>query len=183
MALLMHDPTFKTRRSLMHHEVFALLPTPEAATAALAELKARSESEVDGRCSIVVHRDCIEEEAGDPHIAHDERGLREGVRFGALVGALGSAATFAILEGPFRLVGAGPAVAALVGAGVGSAYGAIVGAIAGPAYGDTHFQKLASHLQKGKVLLSVNVEGLKCEHEVEAILKRHGAEVTHRALL
>jgi hypothetical protein len=167
----------------MHHEVFALLPTPEAATAALAEFKARSDSEVIGRCSIVVHRDRIEGEATDPQIAHEERGLREGVRFGALMGALGSAATFALLEGPFRLVGGGPAFAALVGAGIGSAYGAILGAIVGPAYGDTHFQKLASHLKEGKVLLSLNVDGLKCEHEAEAILQRHGAEVTHRALL
>ena len=167
----------------MRHEVFALLPTPEAATSALTELKARAESEVDSRCSIVLHRDSIEGETTDPHIQHDERGLRQGVRFGALMGALGSAATFAVLEGPFRLVGTGPAFAALVGAAAGSAYGAILGAIVGSAYGDSHFQKLASHLQRGKVLLSINVDGLKCEHEAEAILQRHGAEVTHRALL
>jgi hypothetical protein len=164
----------------MHHEVFGLLPTPEAATSALAEFKARSE--VDGRCSIVIHRDRIEGEATDPDIAHEERGMREGLRFGSLLGAVGVATTLALLEGPFRLVGAGRAFAALVGAGAGGAAGAFIGALVGSAYGDTHFQKLASHLQEGKVLLSVDVAGLHCEHEVEEILRRHGAEVTHRAI-
>ncbi|HXJ19988.1 MAG TPA: hypothetical protein VMT03_07110 [Polyangia bacterium] len=164
----------------MRHEVFGLFDHVHSASAALAELKRRSE--VDGRCSFVVHRDAIEGERTDPQIAHEERGLREGVRFGGLLGAVGSAATLALLEGPLRLVGAGPAFAALVGAGAGTAAGAAIGAIVGSGWGDTNFQKLVSHLKSGKVLVSVNVDGLTCEHEVEDILRRNRATTTHRAI-
>lgn len=79
-------------------------------------------------------------------LADEERGTREGARFGALLGAIAGASGLALLEAPFEFVGAGPALAGVVGAVAGGALGGLVGAIAGSAYGDTHFQRLASRL-------------------------------------
>ena len=68
----------------------------------------------------------------------------------------------------------------MVGAVAGGAIGAFVGTIAGSAYGDTHFQRLASRLQKGQVLMSVNVAGRARTNEIEEILRHHGAETMRR---
>jgi hypothetical protein len=163
----------------MRHELFAILENPNAATSALSEICTRPE--LGGRYSVVVHRDGIEQASTDPVLAHEERGTHEGFYFGALLGALGGVTALAILEAPFSLMGGGPAFPALIGAGAGAAVGAFVGALTGSAYGDTHFQRLAARLRDGQVLVSVNVDGLAREHEIEEILHRHGAQTTHRA--
>jgi outer membrane lipoprotein SlyB len=82
----------------------------------------------------------------------------------------------ALFEAPFAFVGTGPALAALVGAVAGGALGTFVGS----AYGDTHFQRLASRLQKAQVLMSVNVAGRERTNEIEENLRRHGAETVRR---
>ena len=87
----------------MRHELFAILDSPEAADAALGEIGSRPE--FDGRYAVVVHRDGIAQQASDPVIAHEERGAREGFRFGAVLGATGTAMVLAILEGAYGWVG------------------------------------------------------------------------------
>src|SRR5258708_5963848 len=164
----------------MHHELFAMLDSPDAADAALGEIGGRPE--VEGRYAGVGHRDRIAQQASDPLIAHEERGAREGLRFGAVLGATGTAMVLTTLEGACGWVGIGPALAALLGAGAGGASGAFIGALAGSAYGDTQFQRLATHLRRGRVLLSVSVDGRARKHQIEEILRRYGARTTHRAL-
>jgi hypothetical protein len=165
----------------MRHELFAILDSPDAADAALAEIGSRPE--FAGRYAVVVHRDRIPQEASDPVIAHEERGAREGFRFGAVLGATGTAMVLATLEGAYGWVGIGPALAALLGAGAGGASGAFIGGLAGSAYGDTQFQRLATHLRRGRVLVSVRVDGRARKHQIEETLRRHGARTAHRALI
>ncbi|HSY41887.1 MAG TPA: hypothetical protein VLA79_20260, partial [Polyangia bacterium] len=74
------------------------------------------------------------------------------------------------------------ALAALLGAGAGGAGGAFIGAIAGSAYGDARFQRFATRLRRGRVLFSVNVDGRARQHQIEEILRRHGALTAHRAV-
>jgi hypothetical protein len=164
----------------MRHELFAILDSPDAAGVALGEIGSRAE--LEGRYAVVVHRDRIAQQASDPVIAHEERGVREGVRFGAMVGATGSAMVLATLEGAYGWVGVSPALAALLGAGAGGAGGAFIGAIAGSAYGDARFQRFATRLRRGRVLISVNVDGRARQHQIEEILRRHGALTAHRAV-
>lgn len=164
----------------MRHELFAILDSPDAADAALREIGSRPEFE--GRYAVVVHRDLIAQQASDPVIAREERGAREGFRFGAVLGATGTAVVLAMLEGAYGWVGIGPALAALLGAGAGGASGAVIGALAGSAYGDTQFQRLATHLRRGRVLVSVQVDGRTRERQIEETLRRHGARTAHRAV-
>ena len=164
----------------MRHELFAILDSPDAANAALGEIGSRPE--LEGRYAVVVHRDCIAEQASDPVLAHEERGEREGFRFGAVLGATGTAMVLATLEGAYGWVGTGPALAALLGVGAGGAGGAFIGALAGSAYGDTQLQRLATHLRRGRVLVSVHVDGRACKLQIEETLRRHGARTAHRAV-
>jgi hypothetical protein len=164
----------------MRHELFAILDSPDAAEAALGEIGRRPEFE--GRYAVVLHRDRVAQQASDPVIAHEERGAREGFRFGAVLGATGTAVVLATLESAYGWLGIGSALAALVGAGAGGAGGAFIGALAGSAYGDSQFQRLAIHLRRGRVLVSVNVDGRARKHQIEEILRRHGARTAHRAV-
>ena len=138
----------RTFSSIVRHELFAILDTAERVEAALRDI--RSRPLLRGRYAVVLHRDGIAQAASDPILAHEERGTREGDRFGAVLGAVGGALGLALLEAPFEFVGAGPALAASVGAVAGGALGAFVGTLAGSAYGDTHFQRLASRLQEAR---------------------------------
>src|ERR1700722_6529208 len=95
----------------VRHELFAILENPTAATSALSEICTRPE--LEGRYSVVVHRDGIEQANTDPVLAHEERGTNEGFHFGALLGALGGVTALAMLELPFPLMGGGPAFPAL----------------------------------------------------------------------
>ena len=176
-----HGTVAATRAYLVHivrHELFAILDTAEALDGALRDIRARPL--LAGKYAVVLHRDGIKQAASDPILSHEERGTREGLRFGAAAGAIAGASGLALLEAPFEFVGAGPWVAALIGAVVGSALGAFVGAVAGSAYGDTHFQRLASRIQAGQVLISINVAGRARTSEIEAILRHRGAVTTRR---
>jgi hypothetical protein len=171
-------PVVRTLSTVMRHELFAILDTADAVDAALRDI--RSRPLLKGKYSVVLHRDGITQAASDPILAHEERGTREGARFGAVLGAVGGAAGLALLEAPFEFVGAGPALAAVIGGVAGGTLGAFVGTIAGSSYGDTHLQRLASRLRKGQVLMSVNVAGRARTNEIEEILRRHGADTTRR---
>lgn len=168
----------RTLFGIVRHELFAILDTAETAQGALRDI--RSQPSLKGRYALVLHRDAIAQAASDPILDHEERGTREGARFGALLGAVGGASGTALLKVPFELVGVGPALAAVVGAVAGGAVGAFIGTIVGSAYGDTHFQRLASQLQRGQVLMSLNIAGRVRAKEIEEILRRHGAETTRR---
>jgi hypothetical protein len=168
--------------SLVHHEFFALFEDAERATEALRDLAGRPE--LKGRYSVIVHEDRIQGQATDPELAPEERGTRPVARFGLTWGALQGAAVMALARGVFGLVGGGPLFALLMaGAGAGALIGSFIGALCGHAYEEPHLAHLASHLREGGVLVSVDVQGLPTEREVEALLKQHGAETTHRAVI
>ena len=164
----------------MRYERFALFDSAVAADSALRDLSARSE--LQGCCSVVVHRDRIDGELTDPDLARDEWGTRAGTRFGAIVGALLAGALLAFMESNFRIFGAGPMSAAIAGACVGGLIGGLIGAVVGSAYGDPNLEELAVHLKKGRVLASVNVKGLTRLQEVEYLFRSHQAQVKRRAV-
>ena len=165
----------------MHHELFALFSDSDRAAQALRELASRPE--LEGRYSIVVHENQIEGETTDPAISAEERGTRSGMRFGFLLGGLHGVGVMAVARLAFGLVVGGPLATILAAAGAGALIGGFIGTLCGHAYEDPHLAHLASHLEKGGALVSVNVEALETEHEVETLLQRHGAKTTHRALI
>ena len=158
----------------MKHMLFALFEEAREAEAALQEVEA--DETCRGAYSVVMHEDRLRD--GDVELV--ETGVRGGMALGALLGAAGGAMLGGLVAGPLGLIGGGPLFAALMGGTYGTLYGGLAGTLGGLGGPDEGLKQLADQLEAGKILVSVNIEGIDCEARIEAIFQRHGALESHR---
>mgnify|MGYP003382637752 CR=1 FL=1 len=78
---------------------------------------------------------------------------------------------------------AGPIAVVLFTTTAGTIAGALTGVLAGASDADPTLQRLATALEDGKVLLSVEPPSLDCAERAEHILHKHHARIVHRHLL
>lgn len=151
--------------------VYALFDDSEEAAAAYREVQERGcRAE---RCSLLMQRDHLDEE----ELFLGETAAREGAKKGAFV--LG--ATGAVLGGiagivgiPAGLIGFGPLVGVLFGAGTGSAYGALLGAIAGAAEPAKQLRNIEGEVKAGKTLVAIETDDPEIEQTCAEVFAAHG---------
>ena len=109
-------------------------------------------------------------EARAGEVLDDHRGFLTG----ALLGS--------ILAGPFGLLGGGPLVGMIFGAGAGTVQGALAAGLIGSGLTDRSLKVLAERLQAGDVLVAIRCDDHGTEQKVETVLRRHGADIAEKTL-
>jgi hypothetical protein len=100
-----------------------------------------------------------------------------GAAAGALVAGLTSVGTLA--TGGAGLLVAGPLVAALTGAGAGAVSGGVLGGLIGLGFSEHEVKHLEDALEKGSVIVAVDMEDADDDDTVEDTFKQYNAnEVT-----
>ncbi len=160
----------------MKHTLFVLFDDEKQASEAISAL-AREGIPEDG-FSVIVHRDTLH--PSDLHLEETDArgGLLNGLAAGATLGALAGV----LVGGPLGLLGIGPTAAAVFGAGAGSLYGLFAGGLAGASCPDPVLRRLADAVERGQVLVTVDVEGALHADRAEEILEAHGGHVVHKPL-
>lgn len=161
----------------MQHTFYAVFDSPEAAAAAVAEL--RRGDTVREQIGVIMHEDRLA--TGELHTG--ESAARRGAASGAVAGGVLGALFGGVILGPLGLVGAGAAAAALFGGVVGTAYGGAMGGLAAASGPDPTLEALLPQLAAGKVLVTVEAPGLTPEERAEEIIVRHGGRVHHRTVV
>lgn len=124
------------------------------------------------RMSVLVSEHHHRDEATVEHRDHMAAGSRIGAAVGAVLGATLVATGF--LAGPGALLGVGPVLQALGGAGVGASAGTPLGAMIGLDFTDDVANLHAAELDEGAVWVGVHAESR--EEQAEQILRAHGAK-------
>jgi hypothetical protein len=104
-------------------------------------------------------------------------GAVSGAAVGTLVG-LALVGSTVVLPGVGTFLVGGPLAAALTGAGIGAASGGLLGALIGSGIPEAEAQQFASGIERGDVLLSVNVRDDDAP-AVRKILDEEGSRRTH----
>ncbi len=160
----------------MRFAVFALFDDHGRADAALEDIRTEDLGS-DEDINVLVHEEGFD--PGRPELQGESDG-GPGVRRGLLLGALVGAAAGAIVGGPVGLIAAGPLAGAVLGGGTGGLMGALSGGLYGAGTPDPKLERLAEHLRRGKVLVTFQTQHRGVADRVEAIARRHGAEVEHK---
>jgi len=155
----------------MHHMIFGLFDSSEAATEAVEAVTA-AHPECRGQLEIIRHRGELHDY--DVHPSESQSRLAMSVAGG--IGALGAGAGVGVLAVFLEV----PAAMIVLAAFLGGVVGVMIGSIAGSGTPDRRLDALAGHLDDGKVLVSANVAGLTCEEHVEGEFRRRGADVRVR---
>lgn len=170
----------------MEHVVFALFRDRQAADSAVRHL-VQEDRAYEPHISVVVHKDVVDEHHLRKQIQHSGEGgesdAAHGVALGAGLGAVVGGLLGALLAGPFGLLGGGPLVGVLFGAGSGSVYGMLSAGLVGAGLTDRSLKQLADGISTGDVLVTVRTSDKPTEERVEAILRRHGAAVAEKSVL
>jgi hypothetical protein len=153
----------------MEKLVYGLFDDHARANAAVEEMLAHGVPK--DVISVVMHE-------GELHVEDVPTPGTQARRF-AWAGGLAAGGVAAVLGGLVAarggMVGAGPlAVAALSGA-YGSLLGGLVAAISGSSDARPQIQRLAAEVEKGKVLVTIDVAKRRTAIDCEAFLERHGA--------
>ena len=170
----------------MQHVVFALFRDRQAADTAVAQL-VKDDRDHEPHISVVVHRDVLSGTQLEEQVQHSGEGgesdAAHGVALGAGLGAAVGAVLGVLLAGPFGLLGGGPLVGVLFGAGSGSLYGMLSAGLVGAGLTDHSLKRLADGIASGDVLVTVRAPDKPTEARVEGILRRHGAAVAEKNVL
>lgn len=154
----------------MVRSIVAAFPDPIEARKAVADLVTRGHQR-DG-ISVIMH------DSGDARalLEHaDSSATTRTGRTGAVVGAsLWGLAAVALAVPPIGLIGAGPLLAALGGAGFGAAAGGLLGRMVGLGIPEHEAVMRAKELEHGGVLVSVKVTDAADEQHARDVLSRHG---------
>lgn len=170
----------------MKHIVLALFENTDSADRAIAAL-VEDDRRHSEHISLVVHRDALSETELAEAVQHskgtDETDATRGLALGASLGAATGAVVGALLAGPFGLIGGGPLVGELFGAGTGSLHGMLWSGIVGAGLTDHSLKKLAERIEAGDVLITVRAPDKPTEDRVEAILHENGATIAEKHVL
>lgn len=158
----------------MHHRIFALFPSVKELDPALAEIE--TDSRCHGQCSVIVHKDHLDEDDVSFGEVDQQRWLGRGVLFGAVAGGLAG-----LLMGPLGLVGVGPLAAAAFGAGAGGVYAGIIGVLTGASGPHHALSELAEHLESGGAVLTIDAPSLGAKEDIEKIVHAHGGKLASEA--
>lgn len=107
------------------------------------------------------------------YVGREEVGLAEG----ALIG--GPLYVAALVAGGATLAAGGPIGAAFAAAAAGGGVGAVAGAGLARFVGRNHAETIAHQLERGGILLWVNVPDGDAEKRAARVLERHGARNIH----
>ena len=165
--------------------IAGLFEAPEAATRAIQDLQSFG---IDPQRVSVIARD--KEQAKD--VAHQTGAeVATGAATGAgLGGLLGGAAGWLVGIGALAIPGVGPIVAAgpiaaalgvagttaAAGAGVGVVAGGLLGALTGWGFSESEAKAYEQGVERGDMLLAVEVPDNDDAGRVEDVFKRHGAD-------
>jgi hypothetical protein len=164
----------------MRHVLYALFSSRDDASAAIADLT--NEGVSRERCKIVV-------EGGDDRQLRTSQldlaqtDARKAVSLGVVLGAVLGGGFGAALAGPLHVTDMGVLPTAVFSAVAGSGIGALGGVLAGSMNPDRTLSELAPSAQHGKVMATVEVEGLTIEELVERIFRAHGAMQIRKSLI
>jgi uncharacterized membrane protein len=123
--------------------------------------------------SVVLHEGEVTHE--DLGLAGEQSGRRmvQGAAIGTTIGAL----IGGLLAGPAGVLVGGPIAAVLVGGASGGLYGTLAGAITGRDDEQPVIKELATALESGKVLVTLDIEGpAAVRDEAKQILARAGGK-------
>jgi hypothetical protein len=153
----------------MEKVVYALFDNHEQASAAVDEMLEHGVPK--DVISVVMHE-------GELHVEDVQTPGTQAKRF-AWAGGLAAGGVAAVLGGLVAarggMVGAGPlAVAALSGA-YGTLLAGLVAAISGSSDAKPQIERLAGAVEKGKVLVTIDIAKRRTAIDCEAFLERHGA--------
>jgi hypothetical protein len=161
----------------MKHVLYALFPNREDASAAIHDLSAEGVSRE--QCRIVV-------EEGDVRTSQldlSQTDARKAVTFGVVLGAVVGAGFGAALAGPLHVTDMGIFATAVFSAVAGSGIGALGGVLAGSMNPDRTLEQMAPSIERGRVMATVEVEGLTIEEIVERVFRAHGALQIRKSLV
>jgi hypothetical protein len=165
--------------------VAGLFETPERASRAIDEL--RSMGLDPSRVSVIARDKERAREVADQTGAEVAAGAATGAGLGAL---LGGAAGWLIGIGALAIPGIGPVVAAgpiaaalgtagataAAGAGVGVVAGGLIGALTGWGFSESEAKAYQEGVERGEMLLAVEVPDGDDADRVEDVFKRHGGD-------
>lgn len=164
----------------MKHVLYALFSNRDEASAAISDLA--SEGVSRERCKIVV------EEGDDAQLRGTQLDLsqtdaRKAVSYGVLLGAVLGGGFGAALAGPLHVTDMGVLPTAFFSAVAGSGIGALGGVLAGSMNPDRSMEELTASAHDGRVMATVEVEGLSLEELVERVFRAHGAMQIRKSLI
>lgn len=160
----------------MTHITTGLYKSPADAANAVRFLEARGIPMAD--ISLIASNEFDKEAfTVDTHSKATE-GFAVGAATGGAIGALvaGLTAVGTIATGGAGLLIAGPAVAALAGAGAGAAAGGVVGSLVGAAVPEHEVKYYQDALEEGSVLIGVRTDDNEDKRLVKSVLEAAGAE-------
>ena len=118
----------------------------------------------------------------------EEQYAGEGAKNGAEIGAmLGGVAGFLVGMGAFLIpgigpiLGAGPLIAALAGAGVGAAAGGIVGGLTNAGVSEEDAERYEEGIRRGGVLVLVYADDANAERVVDVMNRHNPVDIEERA--
>jgi len=165
--------------------VAGLFQTPTAAERALQDL--RSASIAPDRLSVIARDKQRARDIADETGAEVATGAATGAGVGAI---LGGAAGWLVGIGALAIPGLGPIVAAgpiaaslgvagttaAAGAGVGVVTGGVIGALTGWGFSEAEAQAYQKGVERGEILLAVELPDNADEDRIEDIFKRDGGD-------
>jgi hypothetical protein len=147
----------------MRHVIYALFDDPKEEEAALQEMDALGISREAAH--VTEHRQDIR----DTELNFGESDARHGLLLGVLIGAVGGAVLGGLLYGSFS------AEIVIGGALIGAVISGLAGALVGTGLVDTRLLSIRRELKRGKILVTVEPEGLTTTDAVRAVFHKHGA--------
>ncbi len=159
----------------MSHVFFALFPSQEHASDAIAAVLAQGVPE--DHFSVLAHADAIQD---TEELMIAETDGQAGVAGGAVLGALSGMLAMTVLAIPTGLIGVGTMAVAAMGATMGGALGALGAGLAGLSLPDKDLDRLLSRLEAGCVLVTVRVAKRTEVTQIVDVFHRHGAVEAHK---
>lgn len=150
--------------------VYALFENRDQAFAAYEELQRRGSP--TERCSVVLHRNLLDEE----ELTMSETAVREGAKKGTVIAGVAGALIAGLIAIPGGLVALGPLAAAAMGGAIGAAWGSLLGAISGASAPEKALREIEKALHEGKVLVAVETDDPTLEQACSDVLAAHGGE-------
>ncbi|PRP90953.1 hypothetical protein ENSA5_60280 [Enhygromyxa salina] len=147
--------------------VYALFNNPDEALKAYNEIQERGCK--GEHCSVLVHRDLIDEE----ELPMAETAAREGAGKGAVLAATTGAVVGGLLLLPGGILGLGPLAAIALGAGTGAMYGSLLGAISGASEPEKPLREFEAELAAGKVLVAVETDDAALSDMCSTVFAAH----------
>lgn len=154
----------------MSHVFYALFPSAEDASAAIAALEPLGFPKED--ISFLVREGPVND-VEELHL--NETDVRPGMADGALIGGIAGFLGVGLVGLPLGFVGAGPLALAALGAIAGGTWGALGAGLIGLGVPERSLEPLIEGLHHGRVLVTVTAARLDEEATIAELFRRHGA--------